>query len=78
MAKPENWNQLSPREKAEVVDHLLQRPERVEILVREFLTVGLEEMQNAEYPAISDIEDIEMLLEVRPQVFETVATQNGE
>jgi hypothetical protein len=78
MAKPENWNQLSPSEKADVVDRLLQHPERVEILVNEFRSVGLEEMENAEYPAYSDIGDIEMLLEVCPQVFETVATQSGE
>jgi hypothetical protein len=78
MAKPENWNELSPSEKTEVVEHLLQRPERVETLVNEFRSVGLEEMRNAEYPPISDIEDIEMLLEVYPQVFETEATQSGE
>jgi hypothetical protein len=79
MAKPENWNELSPSEKADVVDHLLQRPERVEVLVNEFRSVGLEEMRNAEYPPISDIGDIEMLLEVCPHVFETIAnTQSGE
>jgi hypothetical protein len=63
MVKPENWNSMSRDEKLAFVQEFIRSP-RGHFVLRTALDVAIREMNKAEFPAQSDIEDLETIFEV--------------
>jgi len=63
--KPENWDNLSYKEKLKIATDLFVSP-RASYLISQALTIAIEQMKKVKkpYKEQSNIEDMEMLLEV--------------
>lgn len=64
MAKPENWDTLTPEQKRAEAQTLLQDRGRVNHLIASALSVATEALRKQEHPLWSDLGDMEILQEV--------------
>lgn len=73
--KPKDWNEMSDKEKKQMAVALLNS-QRGHYLISQALVRAIEVMSKEKYPETSNIQDMEMLLELFP-IYRLIAAVQG-